>query len=158
MAAFHDMTRNFMTCLIWPNHEMAAFHDMPRNFMICLNVSRQIVERYNMLGGVTVNNDFDHFNSKKLTLMMKSIVDQGAPPPAGINLRLHRATDPRGVLTHYLKYVDALAKALRVACNIVGEQVFNKHIQQRYISYHSGLGSRLVGGEVSMEECEEYHK
>ncbi|XP_073946610.1 xylose isomerase-like isoform X2 [Choristoneura fumiferana] len=113
---------------------------------------------YNMLGGVTVNNDFDHFNSKKLTLMMKSIVDQGAPPPAGINLRLHRATDPRGVLTHYLKYVDALAKALRVACNIVGEQVFNKHIQQRYISYHSGLGSRLVGGEVSMEECEEYHK
>ncbi|KAI8431536.1 hypothetical protein MSG28_016034 [Choristoneura fumiferana] len=42
---FHDMPRNFMICLNWPNHEMAALHDMPRNFMICLNVTRQIVKR-----------------------------------------------------------------------------------------------------------------
>ncbi|KAI8433932.1 hypothetical protein MSG28_012102 [Choristoneura fumiferana] len=34
MAGFHDMPRNFMICLNWPNHEMAAFHDIPRNFMI----------------------------------------------------------------------------------------------------------------------------
>ncbi|KAI8441991.1 hypothetical protein MSG28_005654 [Choristoneura fumiferana] len=45
MAAFHDMPRNFMICLNWPNHEMAALHDMPRNFMICLNVTRQIAKR-----------------------------------------------------------------------------------------------------------------
>ncbi|KAI8435222.1 hypothetical protein MSG28_003578 [Choristoneura fumiferana] len=45
LAAFHDMPRNFMICLNWPNHEMAALQDMPRNFMICLNVTRQIVKR-----------------------------------------------------------------------------------------------------------------
>ncbi|KAI8422933.1 hypothetical protein MSG28_014036 [Choristoneura fumiferana] len=50
LAAFHDMPRNFMICLNWPNHEMAAVHDMPRNFMICLNVTRQIVKRGDVVG------------------------------------------------------------------------------------------------------------
>ncbi|XP_063623594.1 uncharacterized protein LOC134795625 [Cydia splendana] len=114
---------------------------------------------YNMLGGVTLTNDFDPFNSKKLTLMMKSIVDQGTAPPGGINLKLYRrTTDLRGIVTLYMRYVDALARALRLAANIVGEQVFSKHVQQRYVSYHSGLGSRLASGDVSMEECEEHNK
>lgn len=28
-------------------------------------------------------------------------------------------------------------------------------LQQRYLSFHSGFGSRFVNGEASLEECEE---
>lgn len=33
---------------------------------------------------------------------------------------------------------------------------FNFHLfQQRYLSFHSGFGSRFMNGEANLEECEE---
>lgn len=29
-------------------------------------------------------------------------------------------------------------------------------LQQRYLSFHSGFGSRFMNGEASLEECEEH--
>ncbi|XP_028157532.1 uncharacterized protein LOC114350797, partial [Ostrinia furnacalis] len=114
---------------------------------------------YNMLGGVVITNDVDHYNTKQFTLMMKCIIDQGNPLIGGINLKLspRRDSDLRELVTHYVKYVDALAKGLRFAAGMVAEQMFAKHLQQRYASYYSGFGSRLVSSDVSMEECEEYY-
>ncbi|KAL0871603.1 hypothetical protein ABMA27_004134 [Loxostege sticticalis] len=115
---------------------------------------------YNMLGGVVITNDVDHYDTKKFTLMMKCIIDQGNPPAAGINLKLRprRDSDPRDMVTLYVKYLDALAKGLRFAAGMASEQMFAKHLQQRYASYYSGFGSRLVSADVSMEECEEFYK
>uniref|UniRef100_A0A2A4JIW0 Xylose isomerase n=1 Tax=Heliothis virescens TaxID=7102 RepID=A0A2A4JIW0_HELVI len=115
---------------------------------------------YNMLGAVTITNDWDHYDSKTLTLMMKCIVDQGTTPPGGINLKLspRRDSDVRELTTTYVKYIDALAKALRVACSVIAEQVLSKHLQQRYASYYSGFGSRIISSDISMEECEDYYK
>ncbi|KAH9636423.1 hypothetical protein HF086_013477 [Spodoptera exigua] len=30
--------------------------------------------------------------------------------------------------------------------------------QQRYSTYYSGIGSRIISSDISMEECEEYYK
>ncbi|CAB3220291.1 unnamed protein product [Arctia plantaginis] len=115
---------------------------------------------YNMLGGVTMTNNEDHYDSKLLTLMMKCIVDQGTTPAGGINLMLYprRDSDLRELTTTYVKYIDAVAKALRLACSIISDQIISKHLQQRYSTYYSGFGSRLVGSDITMEECEEYYK
>ncbi|XP_049874451.1 xylose isomerase-like [Pectinophora gossypiella] len=137
-------------------------YNLDRYYKVCSIPGHQMymANVYNMLGGVSITNDFDHCIGKKLTLMMKCIVDQGSPPPAGINLQLRarRDSDLRDMTALYVKYIDAVARGLRVACSIVSEQVFSKHLQQRYGTYYSGLGSRLVSGDVSMEECEEYYK
>ncbi|RVE47369.1 hypothetical protein evm_007968 [Chilo suppressalis] len=115
---------------------------------------------YNMLGGVRLSNAIDHYDSKSFTLMMKGIIDQGTAPPSGIclNLRGRRSGDARDLLTLHVKYIDAAAKGLRFAASIIAEQTFSKHLQQRYITYHSGFGSRLVSSDVTMEECEDFCK
>ncbi|CAK1544837.1 unnamed protein product [Leptosia nina] len=115
---------------------------------------------YNMLGGVTVTNDFDLSNTKSVTLMMKSIIDQNSIPVGGINFKLSvsRDSELRDLVVCYVKYIDSIAKGLRIAANIVAEQIFSKQVQQRYISYYSGFGSRVISSDVTLEECEEYYK
>ncbi|XP_041987818.1 xylose isomerase-like [Aricia agestis] len=115
---------------------------------------------YNMLGGVTVTDHFDYSDAKSITLTMKYIVDMGAAPPGGISLKLcpRRDSDLKELMSNHVQYIDAFAKGLRVACNVVGEQAFSKYIQQRYASFGSGFGGRIMTNDVPLEECEEYYK
>ncbi|XP_075978614.1 xylose isomerase-like [Anticarsia gemmatalis] len=157
----NDLIHTYMwdvtSCLyLLKNYNLDRYYKvsvMPGHHMYMANV-------YNMLGGVTMTNGMNHYDSKSLTLMMKCIVDQGTTPLGGINLKLYprRDSDLRELTTTYVKYIDAVAKALRLACSVIAEQILSKHLQQRYSSYYSGFGSRLVGTDISMEECEEYYK
>ncbi|XP_038223442.1 xylose isomerase-like isoform X1 [Zerene cesonia] len=137
-------------------------YGLDRQYKVCSPPGHHMymANAYNMLGGVTIINEYDLSQTKSLTLMMKSIIDQNTAPLGGINLklRLRRDADARDAAVCYVKYIDVIAKALRVACNIVGEQIFSKHVQQRYISYYSGFGARVVSADVTLEECEEYYK
>lgn len=56
---------------------------------------------------------------------------QGSAPPGGINLKLspRRDSDLRELATMYVKYIDALAKALRLACTVIAEQILTKQLQ-----------------------------
>lgn len=92
--------------------------------------------------------------------MMKCILDQGTSPPGGLNLKLRtrKDSDLRDIVTTYMKYIDALAKGLRFAAKINADQMFNKHVQQRYATYNAGYASRIVSSDITMEECEEQHK
>ncbi|XP_026733722.1 uncharacterized protein LOC113498035 isoform X2 [Trichoplusia ni] len=153
----HKYMWDVTSCLyLLKNYNLDRYYKVavtPGHHMYIANV-------YNMLGGVTVSSEWDHYDSRTLTLMMKCIVDQGTAPPGGINLKLcpRRDSDLRDLTTMYVKYIDALAKALRLACTVIAEQIISKHLQQRYSTYYSGFGSRLVGSDISMEECEEYYK
>ncbi|KAG6459602.1 hypothetical protein O3G_MSEX011469 [Manduca sexta] len=157
----HEMVNMYMwdvtSCLYFlKNYNLDRYYKVctpPGHHMFMANV-------YNMLGGVFMTNDVDQYDSKRLTLMMKCIVDQGTAPPGGVGLRLtpRRDGDLRDLATLHMKYIDAVAKGLRFACTLIAEQIFAKHIQQRYATYYSGFGSRLVSSDISMEECEEYYK
>ncbi|CAH0730067.1 unnamed protein product, partial [Brenthis ino] len=137
-------------------------HNLDKYYKVCTPPGHHMYMAgvYNMFGGVTVTNRFDYSDIKTTTLMMKCIIDQGSSPVGGINLRIipKRDSDLRDLFTSYIKYMDAFARGLRIACNVVAEQVFSKHIQQRYSSYYSGFGSRVVSGDVTIEECEEFYK
>ncbi|XP_026487232.2 xylose isomerase-like [Vanessa tameamea] len=138
------------------------FHNLDRYYKVCTPPGHHMYMAgvYNMFGGVAITNQFDQSDIKTITLMMKCIIDQSSAPSGGINLRIvpKRDCDLRDLMTSQVKYIDALAKGLRVACNVISEQVFVKHLQQRYASYYSGIGSRLMSGDVSIEECEEFYK
>ncbi|XP_052758921.1 xylose isomerase-like isoform X2 [Galleria mellonella] len=144
------------SCLYFlKNNNLDRFYKvctLPGHHMFMANV-------YNMLGGVVITSDVDQYDSKSFTLMMKCVLDQGAPPPGGVILKLRaRECSPREMLALHAKYVDAVAKALRLASALASEQTFSKHLQQRYSTFYSGFGSRLVTSDVTMEECEDYYK
>ncbi|XP_026327963.1 uncharacterized protein LOC113236169 [Hyposmocoma kahamanoa] len=159
------MEREMVNMYMWDVTSCLYFlknYNLERYYKVCCPPGHHMfmANVYNMLGGVTIWNNFDHCDSRTLTLMIKNFIDQGTIPPAGINLKLtpRRDSDLREMVTVYVKYIDAAAKALRIACTVIAEQVFHKHLQQRYATYYSGFGSRLISGEVSLEECEEYYK
>ncbi|XP_013190453.2 xylose isomerase [Amyelois transitella] len=137
-------------------------YNLDRYYKVCTPPGHHMymANIYNMLGGVFLTNHFDHYDTKSLTLMMKCIVEQGSAPPGGVHLKLltRASSAPREQLSRYVSLMDACARALRLAAHMAQEQYFSKHLQQRYSSYHSGFGSRLVGSDVSMEECEEHYK
>ncbi|KAG7295894.1 hypothetical protein JYU34_020978 [Plutella xylostella] len=154
----HRYMWDVTSCLFFlKNYNLERFYKVcapPGHHMFMANV-------YNMLGGVFLSDEWNQYDSRRLTLMMKCIIDQGACPAAGINLKLtprRDGTELRDLVCAYSRCVDAGARALRAACGVASEQVFSKHLQQRYSSYHSGYGARMVSGELSMEECEEYYK
>ncbi|XP_034831175.1 xylose isomerase-like [Maniola hyperantus] len=160
-SSWGDMLNRYMwdltSCLYF-----LKCHNLDRFYKVCTPPGHHMymASVYNMFGGVTITNKFDLSDVKTITLMMKCIVDQGGAPPGGINLKLpsRRDSDLRDLVTMYVKCMDALAKGLRAACSVVTEQVFVKHLQQRYASYYSGFGSRLVSADVTIEECEEFYK
>ena len=41
---------------------------------------------------------------------------------------------------------------------LLQKRIFCLNFQQRYLSFHSGFGSRFMNGEASLEECEEQMK
>ncbi|XP_050665804.1 xylose isomerase-like [Leptidea sinapis] len=157
----HEMIHYYMwdvtSCLFFLKN-----YGLDRHYKVCSPPGHDMymTNIYSMLGGVTITNDFDLSNNKSITLMMKNIIDQNTTLPGGINLSVAagRDTDLRDLVICHVKYVDCIAKGLRVAANIVAEQLFSKHVQQRYISYYSGFGSRAINSEITLEECEEYHK
>ncbi|KAM3958559.1 xylose isomerase [Aphomia sociella] len=156
----NDLVNKYMwdvtSCLYFlKNYNLDRFYkvcSLPGHHMYMANV-------YNMLGGVVITNDIDLYDSKTFALMMKCVIDQGTSPPGGMNLKLRaHECSPRELLSAHAKYIDAVAKALRLASNLSTEQTFSKHLQQRYSSFYSGFGSRLLSSDVTMEECEDYHK
>nr|XP_032520555.1 xylose isomerase-like [Danaus plexippus plexippus] len=138
------------------------FHSLDRYYKVCSPPGQHVYLAgvYNAFGGVTMTNTFDPSDIKTITLMLKCIIDQGSAPPGGISLRVScpRGGTIRDQLAMYINYIDECARGLRVAAAVLAEQVFVKHVQQRYSSYYSGFGARLVSGDVSMEECEELYK
>ncbi|XP_054285896.1 uncharacterized protein LOC129002254 [Macrosteles quadrilineatus] len=92
-------------------------------------------------------------------LLLKSVIENGGLQPGGINIGVKLrpdSVDLKDLAVAYISTIDTYAKALRVAAKIIADGVFIKNLQQRYLTFHSGFGSRFMNGEASLEECEEY--
>ncbi|XP_053606998.1 xylose isomerase-like [Plodia interpunctella] len=138
-------------------------YNLDRYYKVCVPPGHHMfmANIYNMLGGVFLTNNFDHYDIKNLTLMMKCIIDQGSAPPGGVHLQLRaRGVRPpaRARVIALAARADASARALRLAAALANHQLVHKHLQERYSSYCSGFGARLAGSDVSMEECEDHYK
>ncbi|XP_023952722.2 xylose isomerase [Bicyclus anynana] len=152
----HRYMWDLTSCLYFlKHHTLDRYYKVvtpPGHHMYMANV-------YSMFGGVTITDRFNCSDAKAAALMMKCIVDQGAAPPAGVALQLRaRFGELRDVLALHVRFMDSFARALRAAGSLVADQLFAKQLQHRYASYYSGFGARLVSGDVSIEECEEFYK
>ncbi|SUM35259.1 Xylose isomerase [Staphylococcus gallinarum] len=121
-----------------------------------------------LLGSVDANQghpqlgwDTDEFPTDvyDTTLAMYEILKNGGLTPGGLNFDAKpRRTSFKQedlVLTH-IAGMDAFALGLRVAHQMIEDNFFENIVSEKYASYQSGIGQKILNGEVTFKELEKY--
>ena len=60
------------------------------------------------------------------------------------------------IFLSYIAGMDAFALGLRIADRIISDGRLDAFVRERYSSYTTGIGKKIVDGDVSLAELEEY--
>jgi xylose isomerase len=142
------------------NHATLAAH----TFQHELNVARI----NGMFGSIDANQgdlllgwDTDQFptNIYDTTLAMYETLKAGGFTKGGLNFdaKVRRGSfEPEDLFYAHIAGMDAFAKGFKIAYKIVEDGKLDKFVQDRYISYKTGIGKDIVDGKVGFKELEQY--
>ena len=142
------------------NHATLAAH----TFQHELRVSRI----NNMLGSIDANQgdlllgwDTDQFptNIYETTLAMYEVLKAGGFTTGGLNFdaKLRRGSFEADDLVYaHIAGMDAFAKGLKIAYNMIGDGKIDDFIKARYASYGTGIGLDIANRKVGFKELEKY--
>jgi len=105
--------------------------------------------------------DTDQFpnNINELTEAMLIILEAGGFKGGGINFdaKIRRnSTDPADLFYAHIGGMDAFARALITADNILNKSDYKKLRKERYASFDSGKGKEFEEGKLSLEDLRNY--
>ena len=121
-----------------------------------------------ILGSVDANQgdellgwDTDQFptNIYVTTLAMYEILLNGGLAPGGLNFdaKPRRGShEPIDLFYSHIAGMDAFARGLKVAHKLIESGELENFIAERYQSYTTGIGKKIVDGEVGFKELTEY--
>jgi xylose isomerase len=142
------------------NHATLAGHTFQHELQVAADA--------NMLGSMDANRgdyqngwDTDQFpiNVYELTEAMLVILESGGFQGGGINFdakRRRNSTDPEDLFYAHVGGMDAFARALIVADNVLTKSDYKKVRQERYASFDSAEGKAFEEGKLSLEELRRY--
>lgn len=119
-----------------------------------------------MLGSIDANAgdlllgwDTDQFNTdvRELTLAMVSILRAGGLGSGGFNFdaKLRRQSiDPADLFHAHIGGMDAFARGLKIAAAIRADGRIEEFVKNRYSSWDSDLGKKVLAGKASFAELE----
>jgi xylose isomerase len=128
----------------------------------------QVAADNGLLGSMDANRgdyqngwDTDQFptNINELTEAMLIILEAGGFAGGGINFdaKIRRnSTDPADLFYAHIGGIDAFARALIVADEILQKSDYKKIRADRYSSYDSGNGKSFEEGKLTLEDLREY--
>jgi xylose isomerase len=93
------------------------------------------------------------------TLAMMIILAQGGLGRGGLNFdaKVRRSSHDAYDLFHaHIGGMDAFARGLLVAHRIIEEKAFSSFIRERYSSFDSGIGAKIIKGKVGFKELEHW--
>ena len=91
--------------------------------------------------------------------MLVVIRNGGLVGGSNFDAKLRRnSTDPEDIFIAHISGMDAMARALEVAAEILEKSPVEKMRSERYSSFDSGVGKRFENGELTLEEVVEYAK
>ncbi len=93
------------------------------------------------------------------TMAMMIILRQGGLGQGGLNFdaKVRRCShDPIDLFYAHIGGMDAFARGLLIADEILRDQVLDNFIRERYQSYHTGIGADIMAGRVGFEELEKW--
>ena len=144
------------------NHATLAGHTFAHELAVAVDNG--------MLGSIDANRgdhqngwDTDQFpiNSHELTNAMLQIMRGGGFKDGGTNFdaKLRRnSTDPEDIFIAHISGMDALARALLSAADILEKSELPEMLKERYASFDTGEGKRFEDGQMSLEKLVAYAK
>ena len=157
----HGLDKDFKVN-IEVNHATLAGHTFEHELAVAVDNG--------MLGSIDANRgdaqngwDTDQFpiNNFELTQAMLEIIRNGGFGNGGTNFdaKLRRnSTDPEDIFIAHISGMDAMARALINAANILENSELPAMKKERYASFDSGIGKDFEDGKLSLEEVYEYGK
>ena len=112
-------------------------------------------------GDLLLGWDTDQFptNVYETAFCMYEVIKAGGFTKGGLNFdaKARRGSfTPEDIFYSYIAGMDAYALGLRIAHRMIEDGRIDSFVKQRYSSYDSGIGKRIVEGKATMEELEAY--
>ena len=138
------------------NHATLAGHTFQHDLQVAANAG--------LLGSIDANRgdyqngwDTDQFpvNIYELTEAMLVILQSGGIQSGGINFdaKIRRnSSDPEDLFIAHIAGMDAFARALVIADDILQNSVYKTMIYNRYASFNSGYGLDFENGNLSLDD------
>jgi xylose isomerase len=140
------------------NHATLAGHTFEHELTVASNCGK--------LGSIDINRgdnllgwDTDQFpvDLYQTTYAMLVVLGQGGLGSGGMNFdaKLRRgSTDLLDMFYAHIGGMDAFARGLLTAWEIIDDGLLKEFINQRYSSYGSAMGKRILDGEADLDELE----
>ena len=144
------------------NHATLAGHTFEHELAVAVDNG--------MLGSIDTNRgdaqngwDTDQFpiDNFELTQAMMQIIRNGGLGNGGSNFdaKLRRnSTDPEDIFIAHISGMDAMARALENAAEILEHSELPRMVKERYASFDSGKGKDFEDGKLSLEDLVAYAK
>ena len=144
------------------NHATLAGHTFEHELAVAVDNG--------MLGSIDANRgdaqngwDTDQFpiDNFELTQAMMQIIRNGGLGNGGSNFdaKLRRnSTDPEDIFIAHISGMDAMARALKNAAEILENSELPRMVKERYASFDSGKGKDFEDGKLSLEDLVAYAK
>lgn len=87
------------------------------------------------------------------------MLQNGGIAPGGLNFDAHMrrgSFEPEDLFVGHIAGMDAYARGLKAAHGLVESGEIESIIRDRYASYSTGIGKKIVNGEVGFRELEAY--
>ncbi|HVE60765.1 MAG TPA: xylose isomerase [Chitinophagaceae bacterium] len=142
------------------NHATLAGHTFQHELQVAADAG--------LLGSMDANRgdyqngwDTDQFpnNIYELVEAMLVVMEAGGLKGGGINFdaKIRRnSTDPEDLFYAHIGGIDAFARALIIADNILQKSDYKKIREERYVSFDSGKGKEFEEGKLSLEDLRNY--
>ncbi|MEP6926121.1 MAG: xylose isomerase, partial [Ginsengibacter sp.] len=142
------------------NHATLAGHTFQHELQVAADAG--------LLGSMDANRgdyqngwDTDQFpnNINELTEAMLIVIEAGGLKGGGINFdaKIRRnSTDPADLFHAHIGGMDAFARALIIADNILNKSDYKKIRKERYSSFDDGKGKEFEEGKLSLEDLRNF--
>ncbi len=112
-------------------------------------------------GDMLLGWDTDQFptNVYDTTLCMYEVLKAGGFTKGGLNFdaKARRGSNTaEDIFLSYIAGMDAFSLGLKIADKIIADGRIDELVAERYSSYNSGIGKRIVDGDITIAELEEY--
>ena len=142
------------------NHATLAGHSFEHELAVASAAGK--------LGSVDANRgdlllgwDTDQFPTDiySTTIAMMIILKQNGLGSGGLNFdaKVRRSSnDPTDLFYAHIGGMDAFARGLLIAHGIIEDKVLSNFIEERYSSFKSGIGAKIMAGEAGLEDAEKW--
>lgn len=157
----HNLDKDFKVN-IEVNHATLAGHTFEHELACAVDAG--------MLGSIDANRgdyqngwDTDQFpiDQYELVQAMMQIIRNGGLAPGGTNFDAktrRNSTDLDDIIIAHISGMDAMARALESAADILENSPIPQMVKERYASFDEGLGKKFEEGKMTLEEAYEYGK